>query len=315
LDVQYRRRRGESPDVAEYRHRFPELDGTWLETELTADLRDDTVAGNGDHGAGSSREDPSARSPFGGDDEPRAFGKFQLLDRVGVGGFGTVWRARDVRLNRIVALKIPHAHVIATAGEVARFHGEARAAAQLRHPGIVTVHEVTDLNGLPILVCDFVAGTSLRDLLGTRRLGRRAAVKLVANVADALAYAHAMGAIHRDIKPANIMLDTAVADSGAVADDADSDWPGEPRIVDFGLAFLDQESIHLTQEGAIIGTPAYMSPEQAVGRDSAHPIDHRTDIYSLGVVLYELLTGALPFAGTRSELLNKVIGSDPPSPR
>ena len=96
-----------------------------------------------------------------------------------------------------------------------------------------------------------------------------------------------MGAIHRDIKPANIMLDIAVADSGAAYDDADSVWPGEPRIVDFGLAFLDQESIHLTHDGAIIGTPAYMSPEQAIGRDSAHPIDHRCDIYSLGVVLYE----------------------------
>ncbi len=218
-------------------------------------------------------------------------------------------------MNRIVALKIPHAHLIEAAGEVARFYGEARAAAQLRHPGIVTVHEVTELNGLPILVCDFVAGTSLRDLLSTRRLGRREAAKLVAKVADALAYAHSMGAIHRDIKPANIMLDTAVAGSGAGPDDAGSAWPGEPRIVDFGLAFLDQESIHLTQEGAIIGTPAYMSPEQAVGRDSAHPIDHRTDIYSLGVVLYELLTGTPPFAGTRSELLNKVIGSDPPSLR
>ena len=315
LDVQYRRRRGESPQIAEYRDRFPELDETWLDAELTTDLRDETATGGGGHRTESSRENPHARSPLAGDDEPRAFGKFQLLERVGVGGFATVWRARDVQLNRIVALKIPHSHLIETTGEVARFYAEARTAAQLRHPGIVTVHEVADLNGLPILVCDFVAGQSLRDLLNARRLGRRAAVSLAAKVADALAYAHSMGAIHRDIKPANIMLDTAVADSGAVPDDAGSDWLGEPRIVDFGLAFLDQESIHLTQEGAIIGTPAYMSPEQAVGRDSAHPIDHRTDIYSLGVVLYELLAGALPFAGTRSELLNKVIGSDPPSPR
>src|SRR5262249_27781387 len=154
--------------------------------------------------------------------------------------FGMVWRARDVQLNRIVALKIPHAHLSETAGEVARFYGEARAAAQLRHPGIVTVHEVADLGGLPVLVCDFVAGKSLHDVLATRRLGRREAVKLVAKVADALAYAHSMRAIHRDIKPANIMLDSAVPDSGAVSSDAGSDWPGEPRIVDFGLAFLDQ---------------------------------------------------------------------------
>jgi WD40 repeat protein/serine/threonine protein kinase len=315
LDVQYRRRQGESPQIAEYRIRFPELDETWLDAELAADLPDDAAAVGGGDRTESSPENPDPRSPLAGDDKPRTFGKFQLLERVGGGGFGKVWRARDVQLNRIVALKIPHAHLSATAGEIARFYGEARAAAQLRHPGIVTVHEVTDLNGLPVLVCDFVAGTSLHDLLAVRRPGLRDAVKLVAKVADALAYAHSMGAIHRDIKPANIMLDTAVADSGTVQGDAGSDWPGEPRIVDFGLAFLDQESIHLTQEGAVIGTPAYMSPEQAVGHYSAHPIDHRTDIYSLGVVLYELLTGALPFAGTRSELLNKVIGSDPPSPR
>ena len=315
LDVHYRNRQGESPQIAEYRDRFPELDETWLDTALTLDVRDDAAAGGEGHRAAASREDPNASPPLGGDDEPRTFGKFQLLERVGGGGFGIVWRARDLRLNRIVALKVPHAHLSQTADEVARFYGEARAAAQLRHPGIVSVHEVTELNSLPVLVCDFVAGTSLHDLLTTRRLGNRDAVKLVAKVADALAYAHSMRTIHRDIKPANIMLDTTGAGSGAGPDDAGPDWPGEPRIVDFGLAFLEQQSIHLTQEGAIIGTPAYMSPEQAVGCDSAHPIDHRTDIYSLGVVLYELLTGALPFAGTRSELLSKVIGADPPSPR
>ena len=314
LDVQYRRRKGEFPRVAEYRNRFPDLDESWLNAELTAGLRDHAAAGGPGHSSESSTQNWSAKPPFAGDYEPRTFGKFQILEQVGVGAFGTVWRAVDVRLNRIVALKIPHAHLRETSCDIARFYGEARAAAQLRHPGIVTVHEVTDLNGLPVLVCDFVAGTSLQYLLAKGRLGRRESVKLVAKVADALAYAHSMGAIHRDIKPANIMLD-AVADSGAGLVDAGSDWPGEPRIVDFGLASLEQESIHLTQEGAIIGTPAYMSPEQAVGRDSAHPIDHRTDIYSLGVVLYELLTGALPFAGTRSELLKKVIGSEPPSPR
>ena len=118
-------------------------------------------------------------------------------------------------MNRIVALKIPHAHLIESGEDVARFYRGGRAAAQLRHPGIVTVHEVTDLNGLPVLVCDFVTGTSLRDLLAHGRLRAvRDGVKLVAKVADALAYAHSMGAIHRDIKPANIMLDTGSAGSG-----------------------------------------------------------------------------------------------------
>jgi WD40 repeat protein/tRNA A-37 threonylcarbamoyl transferase component Bud32 len=316
LDVHYRRRQGESPGITDYQHRFPEVAETWLDAELAPGPRDDTAAGRaGGQRAAELQENPAASSFPLEVGAPRTFGKFQLLERVGVGGFGTVWRALDVRLNRIVALKIPHPHLIETAEDVARFYREARAAAQLRHPGIVTVHEVTDFNGLLILVCDFVTGTSLRDLLLTRRLSPQAAAKLVAKVADALAYAHSMGAIHRDIKPANIMLDTAFLESGAVHDDEASGWPGEPRIVDFGLAFLDQESIHLTHDGAIVGTPAYMSPEQAVGRDSAHPIDHRCDIYSLGVVLYETLTGTLPFAGTRSELLKKVISSDPPSPR
>ncbi len=316
LDVHYRRRQGETPGITDYRQQFPELAETWLEAEPTPGPRDDTTARRAEGGGGEEPgENYNPSSPPGEESRGRTFGKFRLLERVGVGGFGTVWRALDVRLNRIVALKIPHAQLIETAEDIARFHGEARAAAQLRHPGIVTVHEVTDLGGLPILVCDFVTGKSLRDLLSAGRLGFQDAAKLVASVADALAYAHSMGAIHRDIKPANIMLDTTIAESAAGHDDASSGRLGEPRIVDFGLAFLDQESIHLTHDGAIIGTPAYMSPEQAIGRDSAHPIDHRCDIYSLGVVLFETLTGKIPFGGTRSELLSKVISSDPPSPR
>ena len=107
----------------------------------------------------------------------------------------------------------------------------------------------------------------------------------------------------------------APRESGTANGKSSSLWPGEPKIVDFGLAYLDQEAIHLTHDGAIIGTPAYMSPEQAAGRDCAHPIDHRTDIYSLGVVLYELLTGSIPFTGTRSEVLSRVIDSEPAGPR
>ncbi len=312
LDVEYRRQKGESPLTADYRQRFPELADTWLDAELTSGLRGEIAASDGRTDA--SRVIPSSRSATSDDGQPGTFGKFRLLERVGVGGFGTVWRALDVRLKRVVALKIPHAHLIENGEDVARFEREARAVAQLRHPGIVSVHEVADSNGLPILVCDFVTGTTLRDLLSTGRPDIEAAVKLVAKVADALAYAHSMGAIHRDIKPANIMLESECAEPGA-AKNAGSGWAGDPRIVDFGLAFIDQETTHLTHDGAIVGTPAYMSPEQAIGRGAANPIDHRCDIYSLGVVLYELLTGALPFAGTRSELLSKLISSDPPSPR
>jgi serine/threonine-protein kinase len=185
LDVHYRRQLGESPGITDYQHRFPELAETCLDAELTPDSGDDLARrGNGGHRLEGSRADPDSRLTPGEDGQARKIGKFQLLERVGVGGFGTVWRALDVKLNRTVALKIPHAHLVETAEDIARFYAEARAAAQLRHPGIVTVHEVPELDGLPILICDFVTGTSLRDLLGTGRLGCQAAAQLVAKVAD-----------------------------------------------------------------------------------------------------------------------------------
>jgi WD40 repeat protein/serine/threonine protein kinase len=316
LDLHYRRHHGESPELDDYERRFPELAGPRPQATKEFDRPDDIdrLCAFAERAPGP-RANPDSSVFLGQNGQASTIGKFQLVERVGVGGFGTVWRALDVSLNRIVALKIPHAHLVETPEVVARFHAEARAAAQLRHPGIVTVHEVSEHNGVRVLACDFVSGISLRDLLTTHRPDRRSAAQLVAKVADALAYAHSMGAIHRDIKPANIMLDTVLPLADAVHGETSAGWPGEPRIVDFGLAFLEREAVHLTHDGAIIGTPAYMSPEQAVGRDAAHPIDHRCDIYSLGVVLYELLTGALPFGGTRSELLTRIISSDPPSPR
>ena len=317
IDAEYRRQREECPRIDDYHERFPDLDEQWLDAHLSPRQgnKPERVCTDASDSEARSKSDCAWNgSPCEGN-QLRQLGKFQLLERVGVGAFGTVWRALDLRLNRTVALKVPHAHLIESGEEVARFFREARAAAQLRHPGIVTVHEVPVVDGLPVLVCDFVTGTSLRDLIAIRRLPHLITAALVARIADALAYAHSMGAIHRDIKPSNIMLDPGSSVSGTTAVASSSLWPGEPRIVDFGLAFLDQEAIRLTHDGAIIGTPAYMSPEQAAGRDSAHPIDHRTDIYSLGVVLYELLTGALPFAGARCEVLSRVIDSEPPSPR
>src|SRR5438105_3067446 len=136
----------------------------------------------------------------------RPLGRFQLLERVGVGAFGAVWKARDTSLDRIVALKILHSGLGADEEELQRFGREARATAQLRHPGVVTVHEVLTLDGLPVLVCDFVQGVTLKDFLEVRRLTFREAAQLVADLARALDYAHSMGVIHRDLKPANIML-------------------------------------------------------------------------------------------------------------
>src|SRR4051794_29861754 len=138
--------------------------------------------------------------------EVRTLGRFRLLESVGRGSFGAVWRARDTVLDRVVALKIPHPALLGSADLLERFRREARAVAQLRHPGIVTVHEVLDVDGQPVIVSDFISGAPLKDLLEQRRLTFRESAALVAEVAEALDYAHSRGLVHRDVKPGNIMI-------------------------------------------------------------------------------------------------------------
>jgi tRNA A-37 threonylcarbamoyl transferase component Bud32 len=224
-------------------------------------------------------------------------GRFELLDTVGQGAFGTVYKALDPELDRVVALKVPRAGNLAGPQELDRFLREARSAAQLRHPAIVTVHEVGQIDGVPFLVSDFVEGVTLTDLLSARRPGFREAAELVAAVADALHYAHEKGVVHRDVKPSNVMI-------GA---------DGRPSVMDFGLAKRDAGEVTMTVEGQVLGTPAYMSPEQAAGE--SHKVDGRSDVYSLGVILYQLLTGELPFRGTTRMLLHQVLHDEPRPPR
>jgi WD40 repeat protein len=242
-------------------------------------------------------------------EESQRLGRFRLLGRVGQGSFGIVWRAHDTALDRIVALKVPHASLLTSATYVERIQREARAAAQLRHPGIVRLYEVATLAGMPVLVSDFIEGAPLKELLEVKRLTNRQAAAVLAEAAEALHYAHDRGLIHRDVKPGNIMVELARPGDPA----GTPRTVGRPILVDFGLALREEAEIVMTVEGQIIGTPAYMSPEQAAGQ--GHRVDRRSDVYSLGVVLYQLLCGELPFRGSKAMLVHQVLHEEPRPPR
>jgi serine/threonine protein kinase len=225
----------------------------------------------------------------------RIFGDYELMVEVARGGMGVVYRARQVKLNRTVALKMILAGKLADADEVQRFRTEAEAAARLSHPNIVAVHEVGEINGQHFFSMDFIEGTSLAQRLIRGPLPGRDAARYVRQIAKAVHYAHRQGILHRDLKPSNIMLD---------AED-------EPRITDFGLAKrLGNQDSCQTRTGAVIGTPSYMAPEQAQGKN--RELGPACDIYSLGAMLYELVTGRPPFrAETPIDTVVQVIQNEP----
>ncbi|MCA9192439.1 MAG: protein kinase [Planctomycetales bacterium] len=223
-------------------------------------------------------------------------GHFRLIKQVGVGQFGTVWQAEDLALERIVAIKIPRRGCL-DAEDAEWFLRDARLAAQLQHPNIVAVHEVGKDGSTIFIVSNFIEGSSLKETLKVGGYSCFEAARLCAAVADALQHAHQAGVVHRDLKPANVMID----------------MQGAPHLVDFGLAKKDRGEVTMTLEGQVLGTPAYMSPEQA--RGDSHHVDARTDIYSLGVILFELLTGVLPFRGEPKMLIVQILNDEPPSLR
>ena len=226
------------------------------------------------------------------------FGDYELLEEIGRGGQGVVYRARQKSLNRIVALKVIGLGQWATEAHLKRFRLEAEAAARLDHPCIVPIHEVGERDGYCYFSMNFVEGGQLDEVVGREPLPIRRAVELIAKLARAVHYAHEHGILHRDIKPGNVLLDQK----------------GEAHLTDFGLARLVETESTVTGTKEVLGTPSYMAPEQAVGE--TRKLTSATDVYGLGAVLYQLLTGQPPFAGgTTYETVKLLLETEPRRPR
>jgi serine/threonine protein kinase len=227
----------------------------------------------------------------------KMFGDFELLEEIAQGGMGIVYRARQVSLDRIVALKMLLFGRFTNPKFVERFRAEGRAAARLRHPHIVAIHEVGEVDSQPYFSMEYVPGKNLAELVRDQPLPARRAASYLTTIAEAIHYAHQNGIIHRDLKPSNILIDSE----------------DQPHVTDFGLAKQLSGDSDLTLSGQMLGSPNYMPPEQVSGKKLSAPT---SDIYSLGAILYHLLTGRPPFlAESLQSTLLQVTQHEPASPR
>lgn len=309
LDLEYRLRDGEPVRVEDYLGRFPELAadaaavldligteyalrqvllGLSVEEYLARfpHLRLELLARLAPPGTAS---DPHSVGPH-----PGRVGRYELQRVVGAGATGIVYEAQDTTLNRTVAVKVLHTVETDDGEAVGRFAREARLLARLRHPGIVTLYDAGPIAGRLILASEYLTGGTLADRLAAGPVPARDAARWLAEIADALDHAHRRGIVHRDVKPSNVVFD------------ADC----RPKLTDFGLARSPATDPALTASGQVLGTPAYMPPEQAAGR----PADTRSDVYGLGTILYEALAGRPPFSGHTPQVMRKVLEDDPVPP-